>query len=142
MTQTLTDSGTEFTISRTFDAPLARVWEVWTQPHHFEHWFHAAPGSVELDVRPDGAWSARLETPHGDMVLTGHYREVDPYKKLVWTLDMPDEQVVMHATFTDRGAQTEIVYGQNVVGPFTCEQAIEGATGIHDSLAEYLAQLG
>jgi uncharacterized protein YndB with AHSA1/START domain len=140
-TQTVIDNGTDFTITRTFEAPTPTVWDVWTQGEHFEQWFHAVPGSVELQVRPDGPWSAVLQTPYGDLVMSGVYREVVQHRKLVWTLDAPEGEIVMTANFIDHGPQTEVVYAQNVVAPYTCEQAIEGGTGILDSFEQYLGQV-
>ncbi|MFE2431745.1 SRPBCC domain-containing protein [Streptomyces sp. NPDC059373] len=49
--QTVTTTDNDFTITRTFPAPLATVWATWTDPAHFQQWFHAKPGSVELEVR-------------------------------------------------------------------------------------------
>ncbi len=34
--QTIDETGTELTITRTFSAPLATVWDVWTRPEHLD----------------------------------------------------------------------------------------------------------
>ncbi len=140
-TQTSTETGTEFTITRTFDAPLAKVWDVWTQAEHFQHWFHAVPGSVHLDVRPGGAWSAVLDTPYGEMPLGGVYRDVVHQEKLAWTLPTPDGEVVMSAVFAGHGATTDLRYSQNVVPSDNCENPSEGSTGILDSFEHYLGEI-
>ena len=137
--QTVNSSANEFTITRTFDAPLERVWKVWTDAKHFEQWFHAKPGTVALDVRTGGSWKATMLTPQGEMAMGGKYREVVDRKKLVWDMPTPGEPVVMHATFAERDGQTIATYGQNVTGPFSCDQAIAGATGILDSFEAHLA---
>ena len=41
----------EFTVTRTLKAPRERVWQVLTQPGHFEGWLPAKPGTAVLDVR-------------------------------------------------------------------------------------------
>lgn len=140
-TQSIDRTDTEFTITRTLDAPIGTVWDVWTKPEHFEHWFQAMPGSVHLDVRPGGAWSAVLDTPYGEMALAGVYREVVHHRRLAWTLPTPDGEVVMSAVFSDRGATTELRYSQNVVPSDHCADPAEGSTGILDSLAQYLDEV-
>ena len=44
----------EFTVTRTLKAPRERVWQVLTQPGHFEGWLPAKPGTAVLDVRTGG----------------------------------------------------------------------------------------
>lgn len=136
--QTVTTGDTGFAITRTFQAPLATVWETWTRPDHFQQWFHAEPGSVELDVRTSALWKATLRTPEGEMAMSGVYREVVAGQKLVWTLDTPGEPVVMSATFSERDGGTVVVYEQNVVGPCTGDQAVAGTTQILDSFEQHL----
>ncbi|MDF3289641.1 SRPBCC domain-containing protein [Streptomyces silvisoli] len=129
---------TAFTITRTFPAPLATVWDTWTRPEHFQQWFHAKPGTVELDLRTGGPWRAVTQTPGGEMPVSGVYREVIDGEKLVWTVDTPGDPVVMTATFSERDGRTVAVYHQTVVAPFTCDQAVAGATGLLDSFGQYL----
>lgn len=88
--QTVAASDTEFTITRTFEAPIATVWDTWTRPDHFEQWFHAKPGSVQLDVRPGGRWKAALDINGNEIVMAGVYREVISGEKIVWTLEGPE----------------------------------------------------
>jgi uncharacterized protein YndB with AHSA1/START domain len=140
--QTVTATDTEFTITRTLQAPLATVWENWTGPEHFEHWFHAKPGSVDLDVRTGGRWRATMVTPDGEMEMGGVYGEVIDHEKLVWTMDGPGEPVVMRATLSERDGETVAVYGQNIVGDYSCDQMIADATGILDSFEDYLGKVG
>ena len=50
----------EFTVTRTLKAPHDRVWQVLTQPGHFERWLPAKPGTAVLDVRTGGSWQATV----------------------------------------------------------------------------------
>ncbi|MDX6312672.1 MAG: hypothetical protein QOF84_7581 [Streptomyces sp.] len=136
--QTVTTTDNDFTITRTFPAPLATVWATWTAPAHFQQWFHAKPGSVELEVRAGAPWKAVLETPAGEMPMSGVYREVVEGQKIVWTIETPDEPVVMTATFSERDGRTLATYHQNLVGPYSCDQAVAGATQILDSFEQHL----
>src|SRR5690606_4296799 len=57
-----------YALTRTLDAPAETVWRAWTTPDEYARWAYAVPGSVEMDVRPGGAWKATVATPDGDRV--------------------------------------------------------------------------
>src|SRR5258708_9156598 len=48
----------EFTVTRSLKDPRERVWQVLTQPSHFEGWLPAKSGTAVLDVRTGGALPA------------------------------------------------------------------------------------
>jgi uncharacterized protein YndB with AHSA1/START domain len=135
----MTTTVDEISITRVLDAPVEKVWQVWTEPEHFAAWFNASPQSVALDLRPGGAWHADITIPGGVMPMGGVYREVVEYERIVWTLDVPDGPVVMTATFAGHGAQTEATYHQNVLQPYSCQDAKAGAEQIIENFATYLA---
>jgi uncharacterized protein YndB with AHSA1/START domain len=131
----------DITITRIFDAPLAKVWKVWTEAEYFAQWFGAPLPTVASDVRPGGAWRATVTTPQGEMPLSGVYREVVEHERLVWTMDVPGApEIVMDADFTDRGDKTEVVYHQPGVPEEHCVEAEAGANHILDSFASVLAK--
>ena len=50
-------TGVEFTIRRTFDAPLDRVWQAWTDSERMAKWWGpkgCKTEIVKLDLRPGG----------------------------------------------------------------------------------------
>ena len=53
----------EFTVTRTLKGPRERVWQVLTQPSHFEGWLPAKPGTAVLDVRTGGSCRRLLSPP-------------------------------------------------------------------------------
>ncbi|MET8178113.1 SRPBCC domain-containing protein [Streptomyces sp. NPDC005336] len=132
-------STTEITITRVLDAPREVVWRVWTEPEYFARWFGAAPESVELDVRPGGAWRAAVATPAGELPMGGVFREVADHERLVWTVDLPDGAMVLTATFADLGGKTEVVLRQPAPSQEQCAQAEEGAGRLLDGFAKVLA---
>ena len=77
----------EFTVTRTLKAPHERVWQVLTQPSHFEGWLPAKPGTAVLDVRTGGSWQATVISSDGEEIaLTGRYDEVSEPGHLVMTV--------------------------------------------------------
>ncbi len=76
-----------FTVTRTLNGPRERVWEVLTQPSHFESWLPAKPGTAVLDVRTGGSWQATVVSSEGaEIALTGRYDEVSEPGRLVMTV--------------------------------------------------------
>jgi uncharacterized protein YndB with AHSA1/START domain len=77
----------EFTVTRNLKAPHERVWQVLTQPSHFEGWLPAKSGTAVLDVRTGGSWQATVVSSNGDEIaLTGRYEEVSEPDRLVMTV--------------------------------------------------------
>src|ERR1700758_2638284 len=77
----------EFTVTRTLNAPRERVWQALTQPSHFEGWLPAKPGTAVLDVRTGGSWQATVVSSDGEEIaLTGRYDEVSRPDRLVMTV--------------------------------------------------------
>ncbi len=76
-----------FTVTRTLKGPPERVWEILTQPGHFEEWLPAKPGTAVLDVRTGGSWQATVVSSEGaEIALTGRYDEVSEPGRLVMTV--------------------------------------------------------
>ena len=94
----------EFTVTRTLKAPRDRVWQVLTQPGHFEDWLPAKPGTAVLDVRAGGSWQATVISSDGEEIaLTGRYDEVSEPDRLVMTV--PGDAVTT-ITLTDADDHT------------------------------------
>jgi len=86
-------------IVRTFDAPRALVWKMWTDPAHVAAWFgpeHFTMPVVRMDVRPGGAIHMAMRAPDGtDHPFDGRFVELDEPERLVmrtW-IDLPDGSV-------------------------------------------------
>lgn len=89
-----------FTLQRTFNAPLARVWRAWTDLSQFEQWFGpkgVTCVAVARDFRPGGVFHYRMRSPDGQENWGRcAYREIVPQEKLVWvnSFSNPDGEVV------------------------------------------------
>ena len=120
------------TITRIFDAPRARVWDVWTNPEHLKKWWgpkdFTAP-HIKSDLRVGGKFLYAMHGPAGsefdkDMWSGGEYKEVVPMEKIVSTDDFMDEHgnIISPAEYGMPGD-----WGQMVV-TVTFEDAGEGKT--------------
>ena len=103
----------EFTVTRTLKAPRQRVWQVLTQPGHFEGWLPAKPGTAALDVRTGGSWQATVISPDGEEIaLTGRYDEVSEPGRLVMTV--PGDVVTAITLTSAQDDSTQIAYAFDV----------------------------
>ncbi|MDG9721651.1 MULTISPECIES: SRPBCC family protein [unclassified Streptomyces] len=136
-------NGFSYTLTRTLDASAARVWQAWTTPDEYAQWAHAAPGSVELDVRPGGAWKATMLTPDGAAFpLTGTYQQVTENRHLTLGMDIPGrpDPTTMTMELTEEGPRNTVITLRQ-----TCDTAEErdmaeqGSGMLLDGLTAFLA---
>ncbi|MFE5736484.1 SRPBCC family protein [Streptomyces celluloflavus] len=152
MTENPQQTADGITLTRTLDARRDLVFQAWTIPSHFGHWFggelDVPVDRMTMDVRPGGVWSLVMRTPDGgEMPFSGVYREVAAPERLVLTLKddaAPSEAAgeTVRVTFTDLGGRTEMAFHQGD-GNLTAEQYQQAKAGwesFFDRLAELLAR--
>ena len=125
MTQSASQTGITFSISKTINAPRERVFAAWTQPELLHQWW-GAHGSfpapiAEVDLRGGGQYRLGVPAPGKDApyVCYGVYREVDPPEKLVFTWtwektpgddsDFVPAETLVTVEFIDKSGATEVV---------------------------------
>ncbi|MCT9933046.1 SRPBCC domain-containing protein [Planotetraspora sp. A-T 1434] len=153
MTETSNESAptAEFTITRVFDAPRELVFQAWTDPAHFTHWFgpraFTTPLSkITMEPAPGGEWRAILVSGDGmEIPLYGTYREVAGPARLVFTTGDPDNTAgdlasVVTVDLADLGGKTEMTFHQAGVNTDEAhaEQSRAGWIEFFDRLAEHL----
>jgi uncharacterized protein YndB with AHSA1/START domain len=97
--------GRQIVITRLFQAPRERVFELWTQQEHVEKWWGPTGFSLtvaEMDVRVGGKWLFTMHGPDGvDYPNVIVYDEITPPERLVFTHGSPeDEDAAFLATVT------------------------------------------
>ncbi|GAA3381366.1 SRPBCC domain-containing protein [Streptomyces sannanensis] len=141
--QTTAANGFSYTLTRTLDAPVVKVWRAWTTAEQYARWAGAAAESVEMDVRPSGAWKATMVTPDGGQFpLTGSYLEVAENRRLVVGMDVPGkpEPAAMTMELDEQdGRHTQIVLHQACGTAQERDMAEQGSTMLLDSLSAFLA---
>jgi uncharacterized protein YndB with AHSA1/START domain len=99
-TTVTTPNELEIRVERTFDAPRAHVYSVWTDPKLIPQWWGDGTVVEEMDVRPGGGY--RFRTARG--VVEGEFREVDPPARLVQTF----QNHLQTLEFEELGDQTKL----------------------------------
>lgn len=84
---TIPEALTSLDIVRTFEAPRALVWKMWTDPAHVAVWWapeHFTTPVVKMDVRPGGAIHMVMRGPDGaDYPFDGRFVVIDEPERLV-----------------------------------------------------------
>ncbi|MFT5820805.1 MAG: hypothetical protein ACI8ZM_002053 [Crocinitomix sp.] len=104
------------TINRTFDAPIALVWEAWTSPEHLAHWW--GPKGMKIDIvehnfEAGGSWKYVMPMPDGnEFISEGTYSEITPMTKIVTSADFKPmtEGVILEVILAEKGEQTEFTF--------------------------------
>lgn len=161
-------AGFEFVIRRTFNAPVARVWQAWTDPDQLLHWWGPKgfkTVSTKVDLKPGGLFHYCLESPEGQLMWGRFvYREIVPEERLVFIVSFSDEnagvtrhplhegwplQILSTVTFAESDGKTTVTirwvpYEATESERDTFEKGKEsmqaGWTGTLDRLDGYLAK--
>jgi uncharacterized protein YndB with AHSA1/START domain len=92
--QTLTGRQS-FVIARTFEAPIARVFEMWTNPEHLERWLPPAGTTMRFlrsEIAPGRSTFFVITGEHGTMHVRAEYLTIEPPRRLVYMQRFVDEQ--------------------------------------------------
>jgi uncharacterized protein YndB with AHSA1/START domain len=80
------------TIEVTVNAPVEKVWEIFSSPEHITQWNNASEDwytpKADNDLRPGGKFSSRMEAKDGSFGFDfwGVYDEVTEHKLIAYTL--------------------------------------------------------
>lgn len=125
------------------DAPMDKVWELWSNPLHITRWNNASADwhtpTAANDLREGGKFSFRMEARDGSMGFDfdGTYDLVIPGKKIKYT--MSDGRRVM-IEFTEQGKQTHILENFEAETENTAELQQQGWQAILDNFKKYAEQ--
>ncbi len=87
------------TISRTFNAPVDRVFDSWSNADLIKQWWgpkHYSTPSVKIDFRVGGKYTFAMQGPDKKVMWSsGDYEEIVPNKKIVSTDYFSDKDGVL-----------------------------------------------
>ena len=139
-------------ISRTFQAPRARVFEAWMNPADLKNWWHMSADATtpiaEVDLRVGGHYRLGMTLPGSDeaIMLGGEFLRVEPPELLEYTWawenagDEPESTVLVE--FKDLGQSTEVVITHGVfVSEQRKQEHLGGWQGCMDQLDKILLQV-
>ena len=84
-------------VSRIFAAPVALVWQAWTDPNHLMKWWgpdHFTSPSAQMDVREGGTSLVCMRAPAEfggqDMYSTWTYTKIVPFQRIEFIQNLAD----------------------------------------------------
>lgn len=142
-------SDRELVLEHTFDAPAAKVFAAYTDPHLLSKWWVPKGGSLTveaMDVRPGGAYRFVQRDANGQRtVFVGKYLEVKPVTHLVYTFEVEGQGNEITATVDLTESQgktllrlTNLCVSKEARDAMLKYGAAAGAKAAWDRLAEVL----
>lgn len=132
---------TTITVSAIINAPVAKVWEIWTNPEHIKQWTFASDDwhapYADNDVRVDGTFKTTMAAKDGSFSFdfAGVYTKVENHKHLAYVLGDGREVVI---TFTEDGDTTKVVETFDPESQNSIEMQQSGWQSILDSFKNYV----
>lgn len=81
-------------ITRTFRAPVERVWRAWSQPELIKQWWGPEEFTcpeAKIDFKVGGKYLLAMKSADGDIVWgSGEYKDIIPFQKIVCTDSFSD----------------------------------------------------
>lgn len=142
----------EIYITRVYDAPVAAVWDAWTDPAQVAQWWGPRGFTITThskDLRVGGHWSYTMHGPDGTNYENKTlYFEVEPQRKLVYDHGGNDDRPPLFRVtvlFTALGGKTQMEMTMALATPEAAAQIAQfikqaGGNATWDRLAEFLEQ--
>lgn len=134
------EMATKITVSATVNAPVAKVWDFWTDPKHITQWNSPSPDwytpKAENDLRVGGRFNSRMEARDGSAGFDfgGTYNDVEPKKCITYTMD--DGRMAVNEFAAHHGAtHVKITFDAESENPVEVQRG--GWQGILDSFKYY-----
>ena len=131
----------KITIETTVAAPIEKVWRAWTTPEDIQCWNAASEEwhcpSAEIDLRPGGHFSYRMEAKDGSMGFdfSGTFVRVVPNEVIEFSLD-DDRSVVVEFLEEDHAVTVRETFEAETV--HAAEQQRQGWQAILERFAKHV----
>jgi len=141
-------------LTRTFNAPAALVYKVWTDPYHLAQWWgphHFTNPVCEVDLRSGGVIRIHMKGPDGQMYPSnGTFKEIVENERLVFTSTYDGEdgvpmlEALNTVTFIEKDGRTvltlhaQVLRATEAVLP-ALDGMEEGWSQSHEKLAAVIA---
>ena len=136
------------TVSTRVEAPVAKVWECWTNPDHIVQWNAASDDwccpRASNDVRVGGELNSRMEARDGSMGFdfSAIYTEVEPHALLAFRMGEGDEARGVRVEFKEDGDGTVVTETFKPENTFPIEMQRAGWQSILDRFKAHVESQG
>lgn len=135
-----TTETTAITVATTVQAPVQKVWALWTDPKHITQWNYATDEwhspRAENDLRVGGRFNYRMESKDGSMGFdfTGTYINIEENKEISYVIDDGRKVVVK---FLPYGNETTVKETFEAEGTHSDELQRQGWQAIISNFKQY-----
>jgi uncharacterized protein YndB with AHSA1/START domain len=132
---------TKISVETTVNAPIYRVWEMWTNPEHITKWNNASDDwqtpFAENDLQKGGKFRSRMEAKDGSagFDFEGKYDEVKTNQLIEYTIADGRKVTIV---FSDWGDETRIVETFEAEEENSIDMQREGWQSILDNFTRYV----
>jgi uncharacterized protein YndB with AHSA1/START domain len=136
-----TENKTSVTVQALVNAPVEKVWKLWSTPEDITKWNYASDDwhtpRAQNDLRKGGTFSARMEAKDGSMGFDfgGVYDEVETNKLIEYTLGDGRKVKVV---FEDKGNATNVVETFDAESENSVEMQRNGWQAIMNNFKKYV----
>lgn len=136
----MADEKKVITVQTEIKAPVAKVWELWSNPEHIVNWSTASEDwhtpKAENDLKVGGSFLSSMAAKDGSVSFdfTGTYTTVEEYKQIVY--EIADGRKVT-IDFTEEGGTTKIVESFDAEDTHPAEMQQQGWQAILDNFKKY-----
>ena len=129
------------TIQAAINAPVEKVWKLYTAPEHITQWNNASDDwhtpRAENDLKPGGKFRYRMEAKEGSFGFDfwGTYQKIKTNELIAYTLG--DGRKVM-VTFAEKKHETDIEIKFEAESTHTIEMQRSGWQAILDNFKKYV----
>ncbi|GAA0892908.1 SRPBCC family protein [Fulvivirga kasyanovii] len=140
-----TTEKTNITVKAIVNAPIEKVWKLWTTPEDIIQWNSASDDwhtpSATNDLRVGGRFTSRMEAKDGSMGFDfgGVYDEVKTNAKIRYTMD-DDRKVSI--LFKEENGKTRVTETFEAEGENSVEMQRDGWQAILDNFKKYAEAKG
>ena len=128
------------TVKTTVEAPIKKIWDLWTTPEHIKNWNRANEdwhtSKAENDLRAGGKFVPRMEAKDGSMGFDfgGTYDEIKAQELISYTLNDGRKVEII---FASEGKHTKITETFEAEDMNAIEMQREGWQAILDHFKQY-----
>jgi len=123
-----------FTMSRIFDAPRERIWQIYCDPDLIPSWWgpsYLTTTVDKMDLKVGGAWRFVQKDTEGNIhAFNGIYKEIKPPERLVYTFEY--EPMAGHIS-TDTIVLEALPNGRTLLTARTTFNSLEDLEGMLQS---------
>jgi uncharacterized protein YndB with AHSA1/START domain len=136
---------TSITVKSTVQAPVEKVWALWTEPMHIMKWNHASDDwhttHAENDLRTGGTFTSRMEAKDGSVGFdfAGTYTAVQEHERIEYAME--DGRKVQ-ISFVQQGADTHVTETFDAEQTHSADMQRQGWQAILDNFKRYVEKSG